>query len=172
MFVGDEVRLEVSFVIARERLAQLIDSGVLVSASEAAYSHEMASIMRVGLPGLSKLVRVQARELARTDASAGFAIRWEATGPGGRLFPVLDADIRVTPAEESATLLTMAGSYRAPLGSLGDVLDRGILHRVADATIHNFLAKVAAQIGGQPGADEASAPNGAGSSPPRDIGPR
>jgi hypothetical protein len=150
MFVGDEVLLDVTFALASERLAQLTDNGVLVSASEGAYSHEADHITRVGVPGLSKLVRVQARELARTDASAGLAIRWEATGPGGRLFPVLDADIRLAPVGDVATLLTMTGSYRPPLGSLGDVLDRGILHRVAAATIRNFLAEVAAQIGGQP----------------------
>jgi hypothetical protein len=150
MFVGDEVLLDVTFAVAADRLAQLTENGVLVSASEDAYSHEADHIARVGVPGLSKLVRVQARDLARSDASAGLAIRWEATGPGGRLFPVLDADIRLTPAGDSATLLTMTGSYRPPLGALGDVLDRGILHRVAAATIRNFLAEVAAQIGGRP----------------------
>lgn len=46
--------------------------------------------------GLTRLVRVQARELAATDEAVGLAIRWEATGPGGGLFPALDADIRLT----------------------------------------------------------------------------
>ena len=50
-----------------------------------------------GAAGFSKLVRVQVRELARTDGSAGLAIRWEATGAAGSLFPVLDADIRLAP---------------------------------------------------------------------------
>ena len=167
MFVGDEVLLEVGFAIARERLAQLAESGVLISASEDAYSREAVHIVRVGVPGLSKLVRVQVHELARTEESTGLAIRWEASGPGGQLFPVLDADIRLTPDGEQATLLTMAGSYRPPLGSLGGVLDRAVLHRVADATIRNFLAEVATAIGGQPGTAEAVAPNGSGSSPSR-----
>jgi len=150
MFVGDEVLLEVAFPEACKRLAQLADDGVLVSASEGAYSHEAVHLARVGIPGLSKLVRVQLRELARTDTSAGLAIRWEATGPGGRLFPALDADIRLAPAGDGATLLAMTGSYRPPLGAVGDALDRGILHPVAAATIRNFLAEVAAQISGQP----------------------
>ena len=166
MFVGDEVLLEVGFAIARERLVQLAESGALVSASEDAYSREAVHIVRVGVPGLSKLVRVQVRELARTEGSAGLAIRWEATGPGGQLFPVLDADIRLIPDGEQATLLTVAGAYRPPLGALGGVLDRAVLHRVADATIRNFLAEVATAIGSQPGTAEAIAPNGSGSSPP------
>jgi len=166
VFVGDEVLLEVSFAVARERLTQLADSGVLIGASHDAYSHERTHV-RVGVTGLSKLVRVQVRELAQTDTSAGLAIRWEATGPGGRLFPVLDADIRLVPAGELAALLAIAGSYRPPLGSLGEAVDRAILNRVATATIRSFLAQVAAQIGGHPGgAAEATAPNGAESSEP------
>ena len=165
MFVGDEVLLEVSFAVARERLAQLAESGALIGASHDAYGHEGAHV-RVGVAGLSKLVRVQVRELAQTDTSAGLAIRWEATGPGGRLFPVLDADIRLAPAGERVAVLTIAGSYRPPLGSFGEALDRAILHRLATATISSFLAQVAAQIGGHPGAAQAIAPNGAGSAEP------
>src|SRR5579863_10201028 len=66
--------------------------------SEDAYDHGIIGFERVGVPGLSKLVRVQVRELARTDRSVGLAIRWEATGPGGGLFPVLDADLTMAPA--------------------------------------------------------------------------
>ena len=165
MFVGDEVLLEVGFAVAWASLAQLAGSGALTSTSQDAYDQERTRVMRVGAAGLSKLVRVQVRELAWTDKSAGLAIRWEATGPGGTLFPVLDADIRLVPAGEHVTRLSMAGSYRPPLGALGEALDRTILHRVATATIRGFLAQVAARIGGRPGAAEAAASNGAGSSP-------
>jgi hypothetical protein len=143
VFVGDEVLLTVGFAAARDRLAELAESGVLVSASQDAYRDEGARVVRVGAGGLSKLVRVEVRELARSD---GFAIRWEATGPGGRLFPVLDADIRLASAGERAAWLTIAGSYRPPLGSFGGALDRAILHRVASVTIRSFLARVGAQI--------------------------
>jgi hypothetical protein len=149
MFVGDEVLLEVSFASARESLAQLTEGGMLISTSEDAYGHGTAQLARVGTGGLSKLVRVQVRELTWTDRSAGVAIRWEATGPGGWLFPVLDADIRLTPANEQVTLLSVEGAYRPPLGSLGEALDRAILHRVAAATIRDFMTGVAAQITGR-----------------------
>ena len=46
---------------------------------------------------------------------AGLALRWEATGAGGRLFPVLDADLTLAPDGEG-TVLPLAGSYRPPLG--------------------------------------------------------
>ncbi len=167
MFVGDEVRLDVSFAVARDRLARLSESGALLGTSEDAYGPGLA---RVGIAGVSKLVRVQVRELTWTDRSAGLALRWEATGTGGGLFPVLDADIKLAPAGKQGTVLTMAGAYRPPLGPLGEALDRAVLHRVAAATVRSFVARVAAQITGQPGPAQAAlpngVPNGAGSSPP------
>jgi hypothetical protein len=154
MFVGDEVRLDVSFAVAREKLARL--GPTLSGTSEDAYG---PALTRVGVAGVGKLVRVQVRELSWTDLSAGLALRWEATGAGGGLFPVLDADLRLAP-DGGGTMLSMAGSYRPPLGPLGEALDRAILRRVATATIRSFVAQVAAQITGQP------ASNGAGSAPP------
>lgn len=132
---------------------RLAEGGTLLSTSEDAYDHAAAGLAKVGIPGLSKLVRVQVRELTGTARSAGLAIRWEATGPGGGLFPVLDGDITlalVGDARGGATVLGMAGVYRPPLGALGQALDRAILHRVALATIRRFLAGLAARIADQP----------------------
>ncbi len=154
MFVGDEVRLDIGFAVARERLLQLGEGDALLPTSEEAYGPGLA---QVGVAGVSKLVRVQARVLSWTDISAGLALRWEAIGPGGGLFPVLDADLTIAPAA-AATMLTLAGAYRPPLGPLGQALDRAILHRVAVATIRNFLARVAAQLADQPVANGAGSP--------------
>jgi len=163
MFVGDETRLDISFAVARERLARLSDGDGLLGTSEGAYT----SMARVGPAGVSKLVRVQVRELSWTDRSAGLAIRWEATGVGGGLFPVLDADLRLAPDGDYGTVLTMTGVYRPPLGPLGEALDRAILHRVAVATIQDFVARVAAQLTGQPGpVANGAGPNGTGPSVP------
>ena len=150
MFVGDEMQLEIGFAVARDRLRQRAEAGALLGSSEDAYDHGTIGLERVGVRGLSKLVRVQVRELAWTDRSVGLAVRWEATGPGGGLFPVLDADITMTPAGGQVTILAVTGSYRPPLGTMGAALDRAVLHRVASATIRAFLAEVAGRITGQP----------------------
>ncbi len=157
MFVSEQVRLDVSFAVARERLTRL--GPALSRMSEDAYG---PGLTRVGVAGVSKLVRVQVRELSWTDRTAGLALRWEATGAGGGLFPVLDADLKLAP-DGQGTVLTMAGSYRPPFGPLGETLDRAILRRVAAATIRSFIAQVAAQINGQPG------PNGAPASPSPEV---
>jgi hypothetical protein len=144
MFVGDEVLLGVRFAVARGRLAQLTKGGVLISASGNAYGHGTAGLAGVGTRGLTKLARVQVRELTWTDKAPGLAIRWEASGPDGTLFPVLDADLTLTRAGEQGTWLSVAGVYRSPFGLTG----------------------VAAQIGGRPGTAEAASSNGAGATPP------
>ena len=144
MFVGDEVRLEVGFAAARDKLACLAKGGGLLSASQDAYGQETAGLLRVGTAGFPKLVQVQVRELAWTGETAATAIRWEATGPGGVLFPVLDADIRLVPAGRQRTALTLPGSYRPPLGVLGQAADRAVLHRIATAAVRIFVAQVAA----------------------------
>src|SRR5438132_12992756 len=98
MFVGDEVLLEVSFAVACERLTQLTDSGALITTSEDSYSRETGALTRVGAIGLSRLVRLQVRELPRTAKSAWITLRWEAAAPGGGLFLALEADVRPRPA--------------------------------------------------------------------------
>jgi hypothetical protein len=56
---------------------------------------------------------------------------------------VLDANISISPAGDEAARLTVAGSYRPPLGRLGAGLDRAIMHRVATATMRCLLQSVA-----------------------------
>jgi hypothetical protein len=150
MFAGEAVRLEVSFSAAQARLANLIHGGSLVSASQHAYGEGLTGLVRVGplgaAPGISRVVEVQFRELVARGDTAVLALRWETLGPGGKLFPALDADITLTPAGEQATLLTMGGAYRPPLGSLGSRIDRAILRRAAAATIRSFVNRVAEAI--------------------------
>jgi hypothetical protein len=157
MFVADEVLLEVSFAAARTGLAKLTRGSLLRSTSQSAYDAEIIGLVRVGPAGLTRLVSVQVRQLAARDDCAGLAIRWEAAGPGGSLFPVLDADLRLAPAGGNSTLLALEGAYRPPFGAIGAALDRVILHRVAAATIRNFLNQVAASITNQNG--QASVPD-------------
>jgi len=156
MFVRDEVPVDVGFDVARDRLAKL-DSWFL-TASDHAYGEGIAGLARIGprgpVPGISRLAEIRFQSLAAHDGRAGLALRWEVRGSGGRLFPVLDADLTLAPAGENKASLALAGTYRPPLGSLGAELDRMLLHRVAEATIRNFLERVAQALA-RPTADPA-----------------
>jgi hypothetical protein len=155
MFVREELRLAAEFAAARDRLAALAHSGSLLSAAQAASDGAGAGdgstgLTRVGplgpVRGLSRVVEVQFGELITHENSAQLALRWEVAGPGGGLFPALDADIALARVDDRATMLTLTGVYRPPLGTVGAGLDQAILHRVAVATIRDFLGRVGAAI--------------------------
>jgi hypothetical protein len=87
------------------------------------------------------------------------AMRWEATGLTGRLFPALDANITLTPEGGQATRITLTGVYRSPLGALGAGLDRALLRHVATATIGSLLTRMSEALEGPaPEPDKAGAP--------------
>jgi hypothetical protein len=147
VFVGGEVSLDVGFTAAQARLANLIGGGLLVSASARAYSDGVTGLAAVGplgaALGLARLCQVRFQDLKARGESARFALRWEVTGPGGGLFPALDADITLTPAGQHSTMLTLTGVYRTPLGTVSAELDWVIWHGVATATIQAFLRLLA-----------------------------
>ena len=150
MFIGAEIRLGLGFNAAQVRLANLARGGLLRCASEDAYGDLGAGLARVGplgaALGMSKLVIVRFSDMAVHEDFALGAMRWEAIGPGGALFPALDADIKLTQAGDDATVLAVSGVYRPPLGSLGAGLDRVVMRRIAQATIRTFTHRTAAAL--------------------------
>ena len=170
MFVADQVLLDLSFAAAVARLTEVARGGLLTPVSQGAYGDGLAGLARAGplgaAPGMSKLVEVHLLDVAVHGESAMLPLRWQATGPGGRLFPALDADLALTPAAGHATRLSLAGAYRPPLGPVGTGLDKAIFHNVAQATIGSLLTRVADLLGrpqGPPGA----APETGMTHPPR-----
>jgi hypothetical protein len=78
-------------------------------------------------------------------------LRWTPSGASG-LFPALDADLEIARLEDERTQLAISARYVPPLGALGRVLDRAIMSRVAEATIKDFLDRVAQAIDAEHGA--------------------
>jgi hypothetical protein len=143
VFVGAETALDVGFDSARAGLVRAVSGEWLATVSADAYGELGNHLARVGPRGAgwgtSRLVEVRFRELVTRGNSAVLIVRWEAVGTGGGLFPVLDADITLTPYGSAASMLGLSGAYRPPLGTLGAALDRVVLHRVAEATIQGFV---------------------------------
>lgn len=147
MFVGDEISVPVGTDVATARLAELIGTGSLDAVSHSAWSEGVARIGPAGpIPGISKLVRIQFSTPVRRGGTTVMALRWEATGVGGALFPVLDANITLAADGEQITLIGLDGVYRPPGGALGAALDKAILHRIAAATIRALLAHIGRAI--------------------------
>lgn len=97
-----------SFAVACLSLAELARDGWLLGVSGDAHAELDRGLARVGptgtVPGLSVLVQVQYRDLAIRGSAAVMALRWQATGHGSGLFPVLDADIALSRYGRSQTL--------------------------------------------------------------------
>jgi hypothetical protein len=143
MFVSAETVAEVGFDAARARLAGLARGGWLAGASGEAFRELRRGLARVGpAPGISRLVEVQFGELATHGGWVVLPVRWQASGAGGGLFPVMDADITLAAHGESRTLVGLAGAYRPPLGAVGAALDRAGLRRVAEATVRRFARRL------------------------------
>ena len=157
MFVAYELPVGTGLREAQARFANLLHGAGLAQASAAAYDGAVTGMLRVGPAGFAaaKLVRVSLLDPVYRDEVMTIGLRWEATGPAGGLFPVLDANISILPGQDEGTAdgrqtarLALTGSYRPPLGRLGAALDQVALHRVATATIRALLQDVAAALTG------------------------
>jgi hypothetical protein len=168
MFVGYEITLSSAYPGTRAGLMGLTHGGWLSDASGDAYAEGLAGLVKVGpfgeMPGASKLVRVLLLEPVERDSSLTLSLRWEATGPMVRLFPVLDANIILIRAGENESQLALAGAYRPPFAAVGETLDRILLHRAASVTVRSLLRRIAETIapdggpGGRPHLSPASRP--------------
>lgn len=66
---------------------------------------------------------------------------WEAA-KHPRLFPEMKGELSVYALTDHETQLDFAGTYTPPLGALGGAIDKVLGHRIAEATIHRFVADV------------------------------
>ena len=128
--------------------------------AQAAEEHGEALLAEVGFGGESlRVERTVAIELAqpiRVSSKMLLPLRWTAA-KRATLFPALDADIEVAAIGPGRTQLSMSGRYDPPLGAVGRAIDRALLHRIAEATVKDFLDRVAGRLG--QGAGETSEPS-------------
>jgi hypothetical protein len=72
--------------------------------------------------------------------SIAFPIRWRAIG-ATLLFPHMDAELVLSPFGDT-THIEFRGVYTPPMGPVGALLDRVAMHRLAEATVRNFLERL------------------------------
>ena len=95
---------------------------------------------------MRRLVHIELGEPVRAATKTIVPLRWIASGAPG-LFP---ADGR-RPRDRAARApgrcqLAMSARYVPPLGVMGRALDRAVLFRVAEATLKDFLDRVAERL--------------------------
>lgn len=90
---------------------------------------------------VDKTVEIEFGQPYRIPSKTLLPIAWKATG-AEQLFPALDADIEVAALGPNRTQLSISARYRPPAGPLGRMLDRALLHRIAEATVKDFLDRV------------------------------
>jgi hypothetical protein len=154
MFVGEETRAAVSPVAAAARLDGLASGGSLTGASSAAWWEGMATTGTAA--GTPELAAVHSRGPVRRGAVSVLTLRWEAADAGGRMFPVLDANITLIPDGGQATLIGLEGVYRALPGT---GLDPVTAREAATATIRSLLGRIAGALAdpAAPGGERVSA---------------
>ena len=72
-------------------------------------------------------------------------IAWKATGAGA-VFPVMSADLVLQPVGPGLVQVVFRGSYEPPMGGFGRLLDRTVMHRLAEASAKSFLDQLCGAI--------------------------
>ena len=149
MFITAQCVMPMPLDTARSALDRALADGGLVPESERAFDDGMQYVMRVRASRgavVSKQVRVgvlPSREIGRVIV---VPLRWEATGPAGRLFPALDANVELAAADPGSTRLTVIGVYDPPFGLIGEMIDRALLSVAAQRTAETLVGDIADKI--------------------------
>jgi len=123
--------------------------GVFKAATRSASSRAetVAAALRVDVAGLhvSTDIAVSLGEVREEEGAAPVTripIYWQAAQRPG-LFPVMDAELAIYPLTATETQLDFRGKYEPPLSVFGDAVNAIVGHRLAEASVHRFVAEVA-----------------------------
>jgi hypothetical protein len=69
-------------------------------------------------------------------------IEWKAA-QHSEFYPELEGHLRLERRQPSGSILRLEARYAPPGGWLGTTVDRALMHRVAESSVRDFLARVA-----------------------------
>jgi hypothetical protein len=69
-------------------------------------------------------------------------LEWEAAALP-RFFPLMKGELSIYPLTSSETQLDFSGIYKPPFGTVGKTMNAIVGHRIAEASVHRFIADVA-----------------------------
>jgi hypothetical protein len=91
----------------------------------------------------AKTVRLHSGTPIWEQSSIRIPLSWAATG-APHLFPKMTADLTMVPLGDELTQIRFEGVYQPPLGAVGRMLDRVILHRVAELSVKDLVDRIVA----------------------------
>jgi hypothetical protein len=147
MFIRCFVNLPMPYQIAEEALMASPGEWLPGLARDADTEGERL-LAQVGFGGavrIERRVEVSLGEPLHFPSRLVLPIKWKAASAEG-LFPELEADLELGPIGPSRTQLSINARYRPPLGVIGRVVDRALLHRMGEATLKDFIENVAERI--------------------------
>lgn len=146
MFVKYFGVLERPYVEVSEELIDLREG--MPGWADVAYRHGEEMVARLSGPGMvAKEVTLELGEPLRAADHTSLPLSWWATGTP-TLFPTMEAELTIAAIGPDLTQVTFQGSYKPPLGAVGRVLDRALLHRFAEASVKDFVDRVIEQLDG------------------------
>jgi hypothetical protein len=99
----------------------------------------------IGGGAITRRVDAEVGPMETGPASLRVPLRWKAADHRN-LFPVMDADLRISDTTGNQIELRLVGEYRTPLGAVGAVADALAGRRVAEKSIHGFITEVARRL--------------------------
>lgn len=72
-------------------------------------------------------------------------VDWESVG-GPPIFPKMEGTLHVEPYVTGQTKITLNARYDPPFGDLGKLIDRMVMHRVAQVTMTDFVDRLAGAL--------------------------
>ena len=151
---GNEIRCYdyVNRPYAEVRDALMKDAlAIFQSATRAAASRAQSVAVElradVGAIGLEAEIVISVKNVeenagAMSDPLTRLRLEWRAAKMPA-LFPFMQAELAIYPLTSTETQLDFSGMYEPPLGPLGKALNAVALHRIAESSVHRFVADVA-----------------------------
>lgn len=160
MFLRAFVEIRIPASAATQVLRRLPQTLVESFATEA-IDHGHTVLAEVGFPvagrRVGKQVEIVLGDAVETPGRTWLPLWWKATGAGS-LFPSLEGELEAAPLGKHLTQVGLSARYKPPFGVVGTTLDRMLLHRVAEATIQDFLQRIGVAVETQARQQEAVEP--------------
>jgi hypothetical protein len=139
VFFSEEILVDSPVERTAARLSTWLGAGEGDAAAAEATQAGRRVLARAGFAGVSKTVEVHTARHWLRDGVTVIPLRWTATGPLRDLFPPLAANLEISAADAGKSRVALIGSYRPPLGPVGELLDRTLLFRAGEVTLRNWL---------------------------------